>query len=196
MSKVKWKPGTLMAPLPVYLAGCGNMDAPNLITVAWCGIVNSEPPMAYISVRPSRHSYHLIKESGCFTLNAVSRDMVRKTDSCGVYSGAKVNKFEKFSLTPVAADEVDAPIVAESPLALECKVKQIIPLGSHDLFLADIVAVQVEESLINEDGKLQLGKAHLIAYSHGDYMELGKKAGSFGFSVKKRSKKTEGKKKQ
>lgn len=187
MSKVLWKPGTLMSPLPVFLAGCGNMDAPNVITVAWCGIVNSEPPMAYISVRPSRHSYRLIRESGCFTLNAVSRDMVRKTDSCGVYTGAKINKFEKFSLTPVAAEKVAAPLVAESPLSLECKVRQVIPLGSHDMFLADILAVQVEEDLISPEGKLQLGKAHLIAYSHGDYLELGKKVGSFGYSVKKRS---------
>ncbi len=176
----------MLSPLPVVLAGCGTMDNPNVITIAWCGIVNSDPAMAYISVRPSRHSHQLIKKSGEFTLNTVSREMVRKTDSCGVYTGAKVNKFEKFSLTPRTSSQISAPMVEESPLCLECKVTQVISLGSHDLFLAHIVAVQVEDKLINEEGKLQLGKAHLVAYSHGDYMELGKKIGSFGFSVKKK----------
>lgn len=174
-----------MGPLPVVFVGCGTMEKPNLITVAWTGIVNSDPAMTYVSIRPQRHSHKLIEEGGCFTINLATSSMVRKLDACGVYTGAKMNKFEKFSLTPLSSQNIAAPCVQESPLILECKVERKISLGSHDMFLAKIEAVVVEDHLLNEKGKLCLGKADLITYSHGDYLSLGKKLGSFGFSVKK-----------
>ena len=186
MSKVVWKPGTMLSPVPVVLVSSGTVDKPNAITVAWTGIVNTNPAMVYISVRPERHSHKLISESGEFVINLVTRDLVRKTDQCGVYTGAKLDKFKKFSLTPEKASHVKAPIIKESPINIECKVEQVIPLGTHDMFLAKIVAVNVDDSLIADDGKLELKKAKLVAYSHGDYLELGKKIGSFGYSVKKK----------
>ncbi|MBE6700832.1 MAG: flavin reductase family protein [Ruminococcaceae bacterium] len=186
MSKIVWKPGTLLSPVPVVLVSSGAVDSPNAVTVAWTGIVNTNPSMLYISLRPERHSHKIISESGEFVVNLVTRDLVRKTDSCGVYTGAKVNKFKKFNLTPEKASQVSSPMIKESPVNIECKVEKIIPLGTHDMFLARIVAVNVEESLIGEGGKLELKKAKLIAYSHGDYLELGKKVGSFGYSVKKK----------
>jgi len=185
--KLTWDPGTLLAPVPVVMASCGTMDNHNIITIAWTGIVNSNPAMTYISVRPGRHSYKLIKESGEFVINLVTRELVRKTDQCGVYTGAKVNKFKSFGLTPEAATKVSAPMIKESPVNLECRVKQIIPLGTHDMFLAEILAVNVDEKLVDETGKLRPGKANLVAYSHGDYLELGKKVGKFGYSVKKKT---------
>lgn len=186
MSKTSWKGTTLLAPIPVVLVSCGTVEKPNAVTVAWTGIVNSHPAMTYISLRKSRHSHEIISKSGEFTINLVSRDLVRKTDSCGVFSGAHCDKFKKFSLTPEKATNIKAPMIKESPVSLECKVERVIELGSHDMFLAKIVSVNVEENLINENGKLQLGKAKLVAFSHGDYLELGKKVGSFGFSVKKK----------
>lgn len=189
MSKVIWEPATLLAPVPVVLVGCGNMKHTNLITIAWTGIVNSNPAMTYISVRPSRYSYNAIKETGEYTINLVSREIVRATDKCGVYTGEKVNKFKSFGLTPEKGSRVDAPIVKQSPISLECKVKDIIKLGSHDMFLSTIEAVDVDEDLIDETGKLNLKKAHLVAYSHGDYLELGRKLGSFGFAVRKKPRK-------
>ncbi len=184
--KEVWNPGTLLAPVPVVMASCGTMENPNIITIAWTGIVNSEPAMTYISVRPGRHSYNLIKQSGEFVINLVSRPLVRKADQCGVYTGAKMNKFEKFGLTPVMANKVSCPLIEESPINIECKVTHVIPLGSHDMFLAEIKAVDVDQSLIDENGKLCLGRAKLIAYSHGEYLELGKRVGKFGYSVRKK----------
>lgn len=186
MSKTTWKGTTLLAPIPVVLVSCGTMEKPNAVTVAWTGIVNSHPAMTYISLRKSRHSHEIISKTGEFTINLVSRDLVRKTDSCGVFSGTHCDKFKKFSLTPEKATAIKAPMIKESPVSIECKVERVIELGSHDMFLAKIVSVNVEETLINENGKLQLGKAKLVAYSHGDYLELGKKVGSFGYSVKKK----------
>ncbi len=188
MKKVIWKPTTVMGPLPAVFVGCGSMERPNLITVAWTGIVCSDPAMTYVSIRPSRFSHQLIQESGEFTINLASSEMVRKLDACGVYTGAKIDKFKKFSLTPAPCSKITAPGVEESPLTLECKVERMIPLGSHDMFLAKIEAVAVNEELINEKGKLCLNRAHLVTYSHGDYLALGKKLGSFGFSVKKKTK--------
>lgn len=184
--KVTWNPAALLAPIPAVMATCGSMENPNIITIAWTGIVNTHPAMTYISVRPSRHSHKLIKESGEFVINLVTKDLVRKADSCGVYTGAKLDKFKKYSLTPERASKVSCPMIAESPVNLECRVTQVIPLGTHDMFLAEIVAVNVEESLLDENGKLCLGRAKLIAYSHGDYLELGRKVGKFGYSVKKK----------
>lgn len=188
MSKIKWKGGALLAPVPPTLVACSDGEHDNVFTVAWTGIVNTVPPKTYISVRPSRYSYSLIKKSGVFTVNLVPSSLVRAADTCGVYTGAKVDKFRKCSLTREAASEIDCPMIAECPLSLECRVTDIIPLGSHDMFLADIVAVDVDESLVDEKGKLHLERAGLAAYAHGDYFELGKRIGSFGFSVAKRNK--------
>ena len=189
MSKVKWKGGTLLAPVPPVMVSCGDMESSNIITVAWTGIINSEPPKTYISVRPSRHSYNIIKERGEFVINLTPSRLVRSADWCGVYSGKNVDKFAKCKLTKEQANEVLAPVIAECPVALECKVTDIVPLGTHDMFVADIVAVDVAEELIDEKGKLHLEKEGLTAYAHGDYFALGKKIGSFGFSVKKKQNK-------
>ncbi len=186
MSKITWKPGTIMSPVPVTLVSCGTMEKPNAITVAWTGIINTNPAMVYISVRPERYSHKLISQSGEFVINLVTSTMVRKVDMCGVYTGAKIDKFKKFSLTTEQSSQLSAPLIKESPISLECKVEKIMPLGTHDMFIAKIVAVNVEEDLIDNKGKLQLKKAKLVAYSHGDYLELGKKLGSFGYSVKKK----------
>lgn len=186
MAKVFWKPGTLLCPVPVVLVTCGTWKEANAVTVAWTGIVNSDPPMTYISLRPSRFSHEIISKTGEFAINLVSEGMLRKTDSCGVYTGRKVNKIKTFSLTPEKGQVIAAPVLKESPLSLECKVTEVKHLGSHDLFLAQIVSVDVEERFIDENGKLDLRRADLVAYSHGDYLKLGKKLGSFGYSVKKK----------
>ncbi len=190
MAKQKWKGGALLAPVPPAMVSCGN-DADgsaNIITIAWTGIINTIPPKTYISVRPSRHSYKLIKESGEFAINLTTTSLVRSADYCGIYTGAKVNKFEKCNLHKEAASEISCPLIAESPLSLECRVTDVIELGSHHMFLADIVAVDVDDSLLNFDGKLCLEKAKLAAFSHGEYFALGEKLGYFGFSVKKKKK--------
>ena len=189
MAKIQWRGGALLAPVPPAIVTCANGEERNLITIAWTGIVNTIPPKTYISVRPSRHSYHIIKESGVFAINLTTKDLVRAADWCGVHTGKKVDKFERCHLSTEDASEINCPILSDSPLTLECRVSEIIPLGSHDMFLADIVAVDVNEELIDRDGKLHLDRANLAAYAHGDYYELGKKIGSFGFSVAKKKKK-------
>ncbi len=186
MSKVAWKGGALLAPVPAVMVSCGTMEKPNVLTVAWTGIVNSTPPKTYISVRSSRYSYEIIKESREFVINLTPSDLVRACDSCGVLTGAKVDKFKKFGLVKEKGQEVEAPLIGQSPLSLECRVTDVIPMGSHDMFLADIVAVDIDETLIDEEGKLHLDRAKLTAYAHGEYFALGKKIGSFGFSVKKK----------
>ena len=188
MAKVKWRGGALLAPVPPVMVSCGDMEKSNIITVAWTGILNTIPPKTYISVRPSRYSYELIKSSGEFVINLSPAELIRTVDSCGVYTGRKVDKFQKYGLTKVQASEVSAPLIGECPLSLECRVTDVIPLGSHDMFIADVVAADVEDSLVDKDGKLHLDRAHLAAYAHGEYFELGKKIGSFGFSVKKKKK--------
>lgn len=188
MAKVNWKGGALIAPLPPVMVTCGNMETANVITVAWTGIINTIPPKTYISVRPSRHSYGMIKESGEFTINLTPASLIKSADYCGIYTGAKVDKFEKCGFTKEEGDKVSCPSIAESPLRLECKVTEIIPLGTHDMFLADIVSVGVGESLLDENGALHLERAGLAAFAHGEYFELGKKIGSFGFSVRKKKK--------
>lgn len=188
MSKIKWKGGALIAPLPPVMVSSGNMEKSNILTVAWTGIINTVPPKTYISVRPKRHSYNIIKESGEFAINLTPSKLIKTADYCGIYTGAKVDKFEKCSLTKEEAQEISCPLIAESPLSLECKVTEIIPLGTHDMFLADIVAVDVDEELIDKDGKLHLEKAGLAAFAHGEYFELGKKIGYFGFSAAKKKK--------
>ncbi len=189
MAKAKWKGGALLSPVPPAMVSCSCGGKDNIITIAWTGIVNTDPPKTYISVRPSRHSYGMIKESGVFAINLTTRELARSADWCGVYTGAKVDKFERCKLTKGQATEIDCVTVEDSPLTLECRVTDIIPLGTHDMFLADIVAVDVDESLIDEKGKLRLERAGLVAYAHGDYFELGKRIGGFGYSVAKKKKK-------
>lgn len=185
MSKAVWKGGTLMAPVPVMLATCGTVERPNAITVGWTGIVNSDPPMAYLSVRKSRYSHGLIVENGLFALNLTTERLAKATDYCGVRSGRDGDKLAACGLT-VSKGKLGCPILDQSPLSLECRVTQRMELGSHDLFLGVIEAVHVEEALIDEGGRLQLERAGLIAYSHGQYMTLGRSLGGFGFSVRKK----------
>ena len=190
MSKVTWKPSTLLGPVPAVLVSCGSVEKPNALTVAWTGIINSDPPMTYVSIRPERHSYKIIKESGEFVINLVPRSLVRAADFCGVRTGAKMDKFKKLKLTAAEGETIKAPIIDESPICLECKVTESKLLGTHEMFLAEITAVRVEEQYIDKDGKLRMDTARLTAYCHGEYFDLGKKLGSFGFSVKKKKKKS------
>ena len=178
--------GTLLAPLPAVMVSCGTLEKANVLTVAWTGIVNTKPPMTYISVRPTRYSYGIIKESGEFVINLTTSKMVRETDFCGVKSGKDTDKLKKCGLHIEAASAVSAPIISESPLSLECRVVDIKPLGSHDMFLAEIIAVNVDGRYIDSKGKINLNQAGLMAYSHGEYFSLGRKLGSFGYSVAKR----------
>ena len=186
MAKVTWKPGTLMAPVPPALISCAHGGKDNLITIAWTGIINSEPAKTYISVRPSRYSYDLIKESREFCINMPSSHIVRSIDFCGVKSGKDIDKFSACKLTREKASIVSCPMVAESPVSIECKVTEIVPLGTHDMFIADIVAVNIDERYIDERGKFHPEKCAFAAYAHGQYFALGKKIGSFGYSVKKK----------
>ena len=188
MSKIHWKGSTLLAPLPPMMVSCGSMEKPNIITVAWTGILNTIPPKTYISVRPQRHSYELIKESGEFTINLTPTRLIRAADYCGMYTGAKVDKFTKCNLTAEAGVNVACPSIAECPVSLECRVTDVVPLGTHDMFIADIVTVSVDESLLDEKGKLCLERAKLVAFAHGEYYEVGKSIGKFGFSAVKKKK--------
>lgn len=187
-NKLKWKSGTLLAPVPAVMVSCGTMDEPNIITIAWTGIINSDPAKTYISVRPSRYSYDIIKKTRKFVINLTNEPLARATDFCGVRSGRDMNKFDKCGLTAAPALELeDTPVIAQSPICIECRVTDIIPLGTHDMFIADIVAVDVDPALVDEKGALHLERAKLIASSHGEYFALGKKVGDFGFSVRKKS---------
>ncbi len=190
MKKVRWRGGALIAPLPPVMVTCGTEEEPNVLTIAWTGILNTIPPKTYISVRPSRYSYNLIKDSKEFIINLTTAELVKACDYCGVKSGDKFNKFEDMKLTTQKASVVSVPLLEQSPVSIECKVTDIVPLGSHDMFIADIVAVNVAEELIDSSGKLHLDKANLVAYSHGEYFELGRKLGSFGFSVQRKKKKS------
>lgn len=186
MSLLTWKGGTLEAPLPPVLVSCGTMDKPNALTIAWTGIVNTDPPMTYISVRPERYSYDIIKESGEFVINLPTEAMVRAIDFCGVRSGRNMNKIETCGLSLEPGETVSAPLIVESPIHLECKVTQILPLGTHHMFLAKITAVRVDDRYVDESGRLCMEKCHLAAYIHGTYYSIGKALGTFGFSVKKK----------
>lgn len=185
MGKVMWKGAALIAPLPAVIVSCGGGEKPNLLTVAWTGIINSQPPKTYISVRQSRFSYGIIKSGGEFVINLTSPDMAYAADLCGVKSGRDTDKFKAAGLTPQKSEYVSCPGILQSPLSIECKVFDVMPLGSHDMFLADILGVSVDEKLIDAGGRLNIG-GKLMAYSHGEYFALGKKLGKFGFSVKKK----------
>ena len=195
MARIDFKAGTLLGPLPAVMVTVADGEASNVLTVAWCGILSTDPARAYISVRPSRHSYEMLKSSGEFVINLTTESLVRTTDYVGIFTGAKVDKFEKCNLTRVPSKVVSAPTIAESPLSLECKVFEVIPSGTHDIFLADIVNVSCDEGLLDDKGKIRLDKAHLITYAHGEYFTLGKKLGNFGFSATKKKKRAQGKKK-
>lgn len=187
MGKVDFKAGTLLSPVPAIMASCG--DKPenyNIITIAWTGIVNSEPPMTYVSVRKSRHSHKLISDSGEFVINLCSEDLAFATDYCGVKSGRDVDKFKEQNLTPIKGDLVSAPLIAESPINLECKVTQVIEMPTHDMFMAEIVKVHVNEEFVDENGKILMEDMKLVCYSHGEYFGMKRKPlGKFGYSVMK-----------
>ncbi len=186
MAKIQWKGGALLGPLPPVLVSCGTMAQPNVFTAAWTGIVNTIPPKTYVSIRPSRFSYGLIQKDRQFVLNLTTEALVRAADFCGVRSGRDMDKFAAAGLTAQRAFSFDCPAVAESPLSLECRVTDVIPLGSHDMFLADIVAVSVDETLLDGAGALHLERCALAAYAHGSYYGLGEQLGTFGFSVRKK----------
>lgn len=187
MSKVTFKPGTMVNPVPVVMVSCGDMAGEsNIITIAWTGIVNSEPPMTYISVRKSRHSHSLIETSGEFVINLTTEKLAFQTDYCGVKSGRNVDKFQEQKLTPVPGQHVKCPMIKEAPVNLECKVREVHHYPSHDMFVADILAVHADDSLFHENGKLELERAGLLCYSHGEYFGLQKHPlGKFGYSIMK-----------
>ena len=186
MSKRSFGAGTLLAPVPVVLVSCGTFAEPNVMTAAWTGIVCSDPAKTYVSLRPERFSHELITRTGDFVINLPSASLTRITDMCGVLSGRKINKFEYCHLTRESCEHVTASAVGECPVILECRVSQKLPLGSHDMFIADILNVSVNEDLIDDNGKIMFDRADLITYSHGEYFRLGEKLGKFGYSVKKR----------
>lgn len=190
MSKVTWKSGTFLYPLPAVMVSCGTMEKSNIITVAWTGIINTNPAMVYISVRPTRHSYNIIKETGEFVINLTTQKLAYATDWCGVKTGAKVDKFKELKLTKEKAKFVKCPMIQESPVSVECKVKEVKELGSHHMFIAEVLAINADEQYIDEKGAFDISKCDLIAYSNGGYYSLGKKLGKFGFSVQKNNKKT------
>lgn len=188
MSKVQWKGGTFIYPIPAVMVSCGTMEESNIITVAWTGILNTNPAMCYISVRSERFSHDIIKESGEFAINLTTRQLAYATDWCGVKSGRDVDKFKEMKLTKEKANIISVPLIKESPVSVECKVKEIVPLGSHDMFVAEIVAIDADEKYIDEKGAFDIGKCDLIAYANGGYYPLESKIGKFGYSVQKKSK--------
>ncbi|SHJ23587.1 NADH-FMN oxidoreductase RutF, flavin reductase (DIM6/NTAB) family [Tangfeifania diversioriginum] len=190
MAKQHWKPGTMIYPIPAVMVSCGHQPEEfNIITIAWTGTINSKPPMCFISVRPERHSYDIIKRTGDFVINLTTEKLARATDWCGVRSGSKYNKWEKMNLTPVQAKVVKAPIIEESPVNVECVVKDIIELGSHHMFTAEVVNVSVDDTYLDETGKFSFAKARPLVYNHGHYFGLGEIIGKFGWSVQKKRKK-------
>ena len=188
-TKENWKGSVITSPLPPTLVTCGSVDKPNILTIAWTGILNTRPPVTYISIRPERYSYDIIKKNGEYVINLATEKLVRAVDYCGVKSGKNTNKLSDMGLTVDKGFTVNAPILEQSPVSIECKVREIVPLGSHDMFIADITAVDAATELLDKDGRLALENAGLLAYSHGSYFSLGKKLGNFGFSVRRKKKK-------
>ena len=190
MAKVDWKPGNMVYPLPAVMVTVGdNPENYNIITIAWTGTICSDPPMCYISVRKGRHSYPILMENKEFVINLTTKDLAYATDWCGVRSGRQHNKFEEMGLTPGKASVVKAPIIEESPVNIECKVTEVVSLGTHDMFMAEVVNVKADEAYIDHTGAFNLAKAKPICYSHGQYYEVGKRIGKFGFAVEKKKKK-------
>lgn len=187
--KQNFKPGTMIYPLPAVLVSCGaTPEEYNVLTISWTGTICSNPPMCYVSIRPERHSYDIIKRTGAFVINLTNRDMEFATDFCGVKSGRECNKFEMANLTPQKAEFVDAPIILESPVSIECKVVEVKPLGSHDMFIAEVVNVVVEDSYLQENGQLDMAAMNLLAYNHGQYFDVTNPRGFFGWSIRKKKK--------
>ncbi|MBP5135223.1 MAG: flavin reductase family protein [Paludibacteraceae bacterium] len=186
--KQQWRAGTMIYPLPAVMVSCGaSPEEYNIITVSWTGTVCSDPAMCYVSVRKERHSYDIIKRNMAFVINLTTEELARATDWCGVRSGRDYDKFKEMHLTPVMSDNVKAPLIAEAPVSIECRVKQIIPLGSHDMFLAEVMSVQVDEQYLDpQTGAFRLDKAKLLAYNHGHYYKIGDEMGKFGWSVQKK----------
>jgi flavin reductase (DIM6/NTAB) family NADH-FMN oxidoreductase RutF len=178
-------PGALLAPVPPALVTAGKFDEANIITIGWTGILATQPPKTYISVRPTRYSYELLRKHNEFVINLPSVDLARKVDYAGIYTGKKVDKWVKCGFTKQKSERVDTPTIAECPIALECRVTDIIPMGSHDVFMADIVGVSCQESILDEEGKMRFDRADLLAYAHGEYYALGDVVGRFGFSTDK-----------
>lgn len=189
MSRKIWKPGNMLYPVPAVMVTVGDKDVNNIITIAWAGTVNSDPAMVSVSVRKSRYSHELLMKHKEFVINLVTKKLTSAMDYCGVKSGRDVDKFKEMKLTKGTANKVSAPIIEESPVNIECVVRQVIPLGSHDMFLAEVVSVDVDDKYMDEKGGFDLEKADLIAYSHGRYYTLGENIGKFGYSVRKKSKK-------
>ena len=185
MPKISWKSGTMIYPLPAVMVSCGSMDKPNIITIAWTGILNTNPPMTYISVRKERYSHGLISSCGVFAINLVSDKLCRAMDYCGVRSGRDEDKFKILGLHVEPGGTTGVPTVKESPLNMECRVREIKELGSHDMFIADIISINVDESNLDKKNKLHLDKCNLVSYLHGKYYAPGRELGHFGFSVKK-----------
>ena len=194
MSKILWKPGTFEYPIPAVMVSCGDMEKSNIITVAWTGILCTNPAKVYISVRPERYSYNIIKESREFVINLTTEKLAYATDCCGVKSGKNVDKFKEMKLTKQKANFVKCPIIEESPVSIECRVTEIKTLGSHDMFIADVLGINADDKYIDERGAFDIAKCDLIAYANGGYYALGKKKGKFGFSVQKKKKKQQNKK--
>lgn len=188
MSKQVWKPGNMLYPLPAVMISCGDKDGnSNIITIAWTGTICSDPAMLYISVRPQRHSYQMIKETGEFVVNLTTKSLAYATDYCGVRSGRDVDKFKEMNLTRGKAEKLNyAPIIEESPVSIECKVVEVKELGSHHMFLAQVLAVDVDERYMDKSGKFRLNSADLMVYSHGEYYNLNEQLGTFGYSVRKK----------
>lgn len=187
MAKQAWKPGNMLYPVPAVMVSCKREgEKANIITIAWTGTINSTPAMVSISVRPERYSHGIIKDTKEFVINLTTEKLVYAADYCGVKSGKNIDKFKEMKLTPYESQMIKAPGILESPVNIECKVKEIIPLGSHDLFLAEVINVNVTEELMQENGKFELNKSGLVMYSHGEYFSMGESLGKFGFSVKKK----------
>jgi len=188
MSKIMWKPGTFVYPIPAVMVSCGTMENSNIITVAWTGILNTNPAIVDISVRPSRYSYNIIRESGEFVINLTTKELAYATDWCGVKSGEKFDKFKEMKLTKEKANFVNCPMIKESPVSVECKVKEIREFGSHHTFIAEVLSINASDEYIDKNGAFDISKCNLIAYANGGYYELSKKIGKFGYSVEKRKK--------
>lgn len=190
MGKVTWKPGTFEYPIPAAMVSCGTMEKSNIITVAWTGVINTNPAMVYISVRPERYSYEIIKQSREFVINLTNEELAFATDWCGVKTGKNFDKFKMMNLTKQKANFVNCPMIEEAPVSIECKVTEIKKMGSHDMFIAEVLAVNADEKYFDKYGAFDISKCNLIAYANGGYYTLGKKVGKFGYSVQKKKKKS------
>ena len=189
MSKIEWKPGTMIYPLPAVMVSCGDMDKSNILTVAWTGTICTDPAMVYISIRKERYSYDIVKSTKQFVINLTTKDLAYATDYAGVKSGKNIDKFKELNLTKEKANKVTCPLIKESPLSIECEIVEIKELGSHVMFIAKVLCVDADEKYIDKNGKFCIEECDLITYSHGQYYSLGKSLGKFGFSVEKKKKK-------